>query len=84
MLNQTTINAAPAKEKNDYNNVKPSTSLLEMKNRYKQQKYKDDESDEDVQILAPKRPQNYDELLERQNEAEKKLQEQMDENTDKF
>lgn len=57
------------------NKVKPSAALQELKNKYKMQKQwkveDDEESEEEVQILAGKRPANMDELLERQNEAEK-------------
>lgn len=41
-------------------------------------------SDEEVQILAGKRPANLDEILERQNEAEKRYQQLKDETDEKY
>ena len=43
-----------------------------------------DQSEEEVQVLAGKRPPNLDEILKRQNEAEMFLKRHMDETEDKF
>lgn len=43
-----------------------------------------EDSDEEVQILAGKKPANYDELLERQEEAERKYKENLDQTKEKY